>query len=154
MSIYLLKDHLVLSTELIKHNYPLSAPKANVRNVSFRNSLLKPISSQLIKSNYRVMHSFVKCKCGGVTKKAGVSKIYEENVWKKGGARTNFSWNKIDFCLVIYGLFFLFDVLSFNFTGKVYFNGNFLFWRTWKYKCQPFLPKAMNQWTKGVNITH
>ena len=73
------------------------------------------------------MHSFVKCKCGGMTKKAGVSKIYEENVWKKEGARTNFSWNKIDFCLVIYGLFFLFDVLSFNFTGKVYFNGNFLF---------------------------
>ena len=44
MSIYLLKDHLVLSTELIKYNYPLSAPKAHVRNVSFRNSLLKPIS--------------------------------------------------------------------------------------------------------------
>ena len=44
MSIYLLKDHLVLSTELIKHNYPC------------------------------------KCKCGGVTKKEGVSKIYEENV--------------------------------------------------------------------------
>lgn len=39
-----------------------------------------PLSSQLIKSNYRVMHFFVKCKCGGVTKKAGVSKIYEENV--------------------------------------------------------------------------
>ena len=44
MSIYLLKDHLVLSIELIKHNYPLLAPRANVRNVSVINSLLKPIS--------------------------------------------------------------------------------------------------------------
>ena len=44
MSIYLLKDHLVLSIELIEHNYPLSAPRANVRNVSVINSLLKPIS--------------------------------------------------------------------------------------------------------------
>ena len=39
-SAYLLKDHLVLSTDLIKHDYPLSAIRANARNVSFMNSVL------------------------------------------------------------------------------------------------------------------
>ena len=59
------------------------------------------------------MHSFVKCKCGGVTKKAGVSKIYEENVWKKGGARTHFSWNNVQIKLTSVSLFtaFSFDLM-------------------------------------------
>ena len=55
------------------------------------------------------MHSFVKCKYGGVTKKAGVSKIYEEKVWKKGGARTNFSWNNVKIKLTSVSLFTAFS---------------------------------------------
>ena len=60
--------------------------------------------------------NFVKCKCGDATKviKAGVSKIFEENFWTKRGARTNFfkqSKSIIDFCHVIYSLFFGFNLL-------------------------------------------